>query len=92
MSDLYDDIDSKESFTQRYFGLSTLKFFVAFAIVVIVGVYIGTLLFGENSLEVLMSLENYEHHLKAKIKILKSENAKDQKIYFQLKELAPTGS
>ncbi len=92
MSDLYKDIDNDESFTQRYFGLSTLKFFIAFVAVVVVGIYIGTLLFGQNSLEVLMSLESYENNLKVKIKVLKAENAKDQKSYFQLKELAPANN
>lgn len=87
MSDLYKDIDDRESFTQRYFGLSPLRFSFAFIVVVLAGIYIGNLLFGENSVEVLMGLQNYEHNLKVKIKFLKTQNAKDQKSYFQLKEL-----
>jgi hypothetical protein len=54
-----------------------------------VGVYIGILLFGDNSLDVLLGLEEYEDYLKDEIVRLKQENATLQKEYFELKELDP---
>ncbi len=90
MSELYEEIENKESFTQRYFGLSLKKFIIALAIVIAVGIYMGVLLFGENSLRILMNLDNYSNNLQAKIQILKVDNAKKQKAYFQLKEISAT--
>ena len=66
-----------------------LRYFVAVAIVVGLGVYIGILLFGDNSVEVLYNLNVQEKNLKRSIEYLKRENARLQKEYFELKELEP---
>ena len=57
--------------------------------VVVSGVYIGIILFGENSLQVLLNLEEYELFLKEEVVKLKTENADLQKELFELKELDP---
>ena len=78
------------SFIERTFGFKTKKFALALVGVVIMALYLGNLLFGNASLEVLIQLEKYETHLKDEIVRLKQENAKLQKEYFELKELEPS--
>lgn len=57
--------------------------------VMLFGVYIGNLLFGTNSLEVLLRLRSYENELKHQVERLREENARLQKEYFELKRLEP---
>jgi hypothetical protein len=83
----YDDIERQEGFTERYLGLSLGKFLIALFAVLGLGIYIGILLFGDNSLEILLGLEEYESYLHEQIETLKSDNAQLQKEYFELKEL-----
>ena len=80
----------RPSFIERTFGFKAKKFALALAGVIVVALYLGNLLFGNASLEVLMQLEKYETHLKDEIVRLKQENAKLQKEYFELKELEPS--
>ncbi|KFN40912.1 MAG: hypothetical protein JU82_00610 [Sulfuricurvum sp. MLSB] len=76
-----------ESLTERYFGLSTLKFLIAVAAVLIAGIYMGLIFFGNNSLSVLLDLEEHQDYLIEDIERLKAENAALQKQYFEFKEL-----
>ena len=85
--ELYDEIDKSQSITEKYFGLSLGKFIIAFCIVLFSGIYIGSLLYGTNSLQVYMKLEDYNGYLKAQIVTLKQQNANKQKEYFELKEI-----
>jgi len=85
--ELYDEIDRSQSITEKYFGLSAGKFIIAFSIVLFSGIYIGSLLYGTNSLQVYMKLEDYNDYLKAQIVTLKQQNANKQKEYFELKEI-----
>lgn len=78
-----------EGITERYLGLSLPKFLSALAIIVVLAVYLGILLFGDNSLEVLLQLEEYQEYLQHEIDGYKSHNAALQKEYFELKELEP---
>ncbi|MGP1579808.1 MAG: hypothetical protein ACTTH5_02125 [Wolinella sp.] len=57
--------------------------------VALLGIYIGNLLFGANSLEVLLHLRNHEYSLKQRVEQLQKENAHLQKEYFELKGLEP---
>jgi len=86
--ELYEDIDSFQSITQRYFGLSLAKFLSLILIVLVIGVYIGVLLYGTNSLEVLFELQEYENYLQNEVHRLKHENAELQREYFELKEIS----
>ena len=86
--ELYEDIDKNLSITQHYLGLSLERFSLFLIIIIIFGVYIGILLYGTNSLEVLFSLEDYENYLQNEISTLKSQNASLQREYFELKEIS----
>lgn len=86
--ELYDEIDTTQSLTQRYLGLSLGKFLLLFSIVMVMGIYLGVLLYGTNSVEVLFGLEDYENYLQDEIVRLKSDNAELQREYFELKEIS----
>lgn len=85
--ELYEDIDNYQSITEKYLGLSLWKFFGLFSIVLVLGIYLGVLLFGTNSLEVLFGLQDYEDYLQTEIFRLRNENADLQREYFELKEI-----
>ncbi|MEA1917258.1 MAG: hypothetical protein U9N42_06985 [Campylobacterota bacterium] len=72
---------------EKNLGLTLNSFIIAIVFVVASGVYIGVLLFGDNSLEVYMNLEEYEYKLSNKISNIKKENSLLQKEYFELREL-----
>ena len=86
--ELFQEIDNTQSITQRYLGLSLNKFFVLLFIVISFGVYVGVLLYGSNSLEVLFGLQDYETYLQSETLRLKNENAELQREYFELKEIS----
>ncbi len=66
-----------------------LKYILLILFIIGLGVYIGLMLFGTNSVEALYELNVREKNLKRSIKFLKQENARLQKEYFELKELEP---
>lgn len=86
--EIYDEIDSSQSITEKYLGLSLGKFLIAFFIVLVSGVYIGSLLYGTNSLVVLMRLDDYHDYLEDEIHAMKKQNADKQREYFELKEIS----
>lgn len=53
------------------------------------GIYVGILIYGENSLSVLKALQAKKVILKEEGRRLKNENQKLQKNYFSLKQLVP---
>ena len=89
MSELLDEIEAEQSLPARYFGLSWQKLGLLVLLVVFSGVYIGIILFGESSLQVLLNLEEYESFLSDEVVKLKTENADLQKELFELNELDP---
>lgn len=86
--ELFEDIDNTQSITQEYLGLSLNKFFALFAIVIALGIYLGVLLYGNNSLEILFGLQDYENYLQDEVYRLKDENAELQREFFELKEIS----
>ena len=86
--ELYEEIDNSLSITEKYLGLSLSRFLILLFLVLVTGIYIGILLFGDNSLEILLGLEEYEDYLKDEIVRLKNQNADLQKEYFELKEIS----
>ena len=86
--ELFNEIDNSQSITEKHLGLSLKKFLFLLSIVLISGIYIGILLYGTNSIEVLLGLQDYENFLEDEIARLKSENAALQKEYFELKEIS----
>lgn len=86
--ELFDDIDTSQSLTEEYLGLSALKFLLLVIMVLAFGVYIGLLLYGTNSIEILLELQEYEIYLEDEVFRLKHENAELQREYFELKEIS----
>ena len=86
--ELFEGIEERVGITERLFGLSLLKFFLLILLVLALGVYIGVILYGANSLEVFLGLQDYEEYLQNEINRLKDENAELQKEYFELKEIS----
>ena len=86
--ELFEEIDTSESITQKYLGLSLKKFFFLFFIIVLLGMYLGILLYGTSSLEILFGLQDYEVYLHDEVGRLKIENAQLQREYFELKEIS----
>lgn len=85
--ELYSEIGESQTFCERHLGLSCKRFIFYLALVLGMGVYLGTLLFGTSSLEVMLGLEEYENYLQNEVERYKHENAQLQKEYFELKEL-----
>ena len=85
--ELFKEIEDTQTLPERYLGLSWTKLLFALLLVLALGIYIGILLYGDNSLDVLLGLEEYEDYLKDEVSRLKQENAILQKEYFELKEL-----
>jgi hypothetical protein len=86
--ELYEEIDTSQSLTQKYLGLPLGKFLILVSIVLSLGIYLGILLYGTNSVEILLGLQDYENFLQNEITRLKTENASLQKEYFELKEIS----
>lgn len=82
-------IPENSSWCLESFNFKCRHILAALVGVVVSGLYIGTLLFGDASLEVLLRLQTYENDLEQNIQRLKQENARLQKNYFELKELEP---
>ena len=81
----FDD-EAEESGQSALFYLKILSLVV---VVVGFGLYIGDVLFGKSSLDILLNLQADKDTLTAKIKSLKDENAVLQKEYFELRQLDP---
>ncbi len=86
--ELFEEIDVSESITQKHLGLSLKKFFFLLSIVVILGIYLGVLLYGTSSLEILLDLQDYHVYLYDEVSRLKHLNAELQREYFELKEIS----
>jgi len=73
-------------------GSSALFYLKVIGLVIVVigfGLYIGDVLFGKSSLDILLNLQADKDTLTSKIKSLKDENAVLQKEYFELRQLDP---
>ncbi|MCF6173908.1 MAG: septum formation initiator [Campylobacteraceae bacterium] len=77
--------DRAKSIERRFYG----KIALLILIVAILGVYVGDILFGKSSLEVLLDLQDRRDNLIKNVKIIKEKNAFLQKEYFELKQLEP---
>jgi len=86
--ELFEEIETHQSFTEKYLGISLGKFLLLLVLIVFLGIYIGVLLYGTNSLEVLFGLQEYENYLQNEVSNLKAQNAELQREYFELKEIS----
>ena len=70
-------------------GLSLKALLVTAIGILLFGIYVGILIYGENSLTVLNHLKKKKQVLIEEKNILKTENQRLQKEYFELKQLEP---
>jgi hypothetical protein len=70
-------------------GLSLKTFLLATIGFLLFGIYVGILIYGENSLTVLKHLKEKKMALKQETQTLKTANQRLQKEYFELKQLEP---
>ena len=82
----FKDITDKRESKDSSFYLKVLSLIV---VVAGFGIYIGDMLFGKSSLDVLLNLQTVETSLEKRVKSLRNENAILQKEYFELKDLDP---
>jgi hypothetical protein len=73
-------------------GLSIKTFLISLLGILIFGIYLGVLIYGENSLTVLEHLKEKKAALIDRKKVLKAENRRLQKEYFELKQLEPSAN
>jgi len=89
MSEILEEL---EDITKKDAQKSPLFYIKILSLVVVVagfGIYVGDLLFGKSSLDVLLNLQADKGTLSRKVVNLKNENAILQKEYFELKDLDP---
>lgn len=72
-----------------YFLYTKRIFIYSGVFAAIFGVYIGVLLFGENSLQSLLNNRNLYHELLKEVNELQAQNARLQKDLFELRGLEP---
>jgi len=70
-------------------GFSLKTFLVTALGILLFGIYIGVLMYGENSLTVLNQLKEKKTSLTQEKKVLMVENQRLQKEFFELKQLEP---
>lgn len=81
----YDENEIRRSYSFKNF----LRLFIITIIVILFGIYIGNMMFGKRSLDVMLNLQEQREQLKKDVEILKKYNAELQKTYFELKDLEP---
>ncbi|MDD2384185.1 MAG: septum formation initiator [Sulfurospirillaceae bacterium] len=89
MSNVLDNFDEENEEGGEDRALFYLKVISLIIIVLGFGLYIGDVLFGKSSLDVLLNLQEDKDTLSAKIQSLKEENAVLQKEFFELRQLDP---
>ena len=70
-------------------GYSLKTFLITALGILLFGIYVGVLMYGENSLTVWNQLKEKKQHLIDEKKHLKAENQRLQKEFFELKQLEP---
>ncbi|MFT7823984.1 MAG: hypothetical protein ABXS92_04410 [Sulfurimonas sp.] len=70
-------------------GLSVKTLLVSLLGILLFGIYLGILIYGENSLTVLNHLKEKKLFLRQEETRLKAKNKQLQKEYFELKQLEP---
>jgi cell division protein FtsB len=82
----FEDLREKEEKKSASFYLKILTLIV---IVAGFGIYVGDMLFGKSSLDVLVNLQSTKEAYEQSVYDLKQQNAVLQKEYFELKDLDP---
>lgn len=90
MSEILNEYESG-SIKKAYKNKTYLKLVGLGVLVILFGIYVGDMLFGKSSLDVLLNLQDDKSNLEQSVKKLKKDNAVLQKKYFELKQLDPEG-
>ena len=80
-------VDTREE--EGIAGFSLKTFLVTALGILLFGIYVGVLMYGENSLTVLNKLKEEKQTLVKEKRDLKTENQRLQKEFFELKQLEP---
>lgn len=91
MSEILKEYDKQEHKKAKK-AYSFKQFFICLSVIVsivVLGIYVGNVLFGKRSLDVMLGLSSKKERLIEDVEILKRYNAQLQKEYFELKELEP---
>ncbi|WP_309499600.1 hypothetical protein [Sulfurovum sp.] len=70
-------------------GFSLKALLVTAIGILLFGIYVGVLIYGENSLTILNQLKEKKQGLSFEKKVLQVDNQRLQKEYFELKQLEP---
>jgi len=84
---LHVDEPSGDEREESWFGFSLRSLLLIVLGILFFGLYVGVLLFGENSLEVLNGLKREKSQLISEKRRLQGENQKLQKKYFELLQI-----
>jgi cell division protein FtsB len=87
MNELRQEFANEKTIKNNVFSRQNLRLVILFLMVSVSAVYIGDLLFGQNSYSTILYLEDQRDALNKNIEILKQQNAKYQKEYFELKRI-----
>jgi len=87
MIDFIRDIEPTIRRIEQILGLSLKVFFATSLIVVIFGVYVANLIYGDSSLKIVKNLEREREALKNDIVILKNDNAMLHKRYLEWEDV-----
>jgi len=83
MVDFKQDIEPFIKKLEEIIGLSFKVFMITSMVVMILGIYVANLLFGNHSLSVLNDLQQEKKTLQVEIEVLKKENAHLHKEYLE---------
>ncbi len=89
MSPVPENLLKEDTYKEVDTGSIMFPLFIALT-VVMAALFAGETLFGKNSLEVYLNLQQNERSLEKKIYHLKNQNAALQKEYFELKNIMPS--
>lgn len=89
MKELLEEYNKNIRQKKRYLLKEILAYLFIIICIIVLGVYVGDILFGERSYEVLMKLQKEKAFLYEDIQKLKRENAGLQKEYLEKKALDP---
>lgn len=89
MSELLEEFEDLREKRINQKGPFYLKILTLIVIVASFGIYVGDMLFGKSSLDVLLNLQTDKDSYEKSVHDLKEENAILQKEYFELKDLDP---
>ncbi|MDL0088792.1 septum formation initiator [Campylobacter gastrosuis] len=89
MSEILKEYDKSQKAKKSYSFMQILRYVGIVACVVGFGIYVGNMMFGKRSLDVMLSLQSKKERLSEDVEYLKKQNAMLLKEYFELKELEP---